>query len=94
MILILPSTSTINLILEYSEREYFYGVLGTIVPDYLGSLIRHDNAVRNKPTEAEMTSDIIEVDLDILRKINDEPFLSSKCQLKANLLEIRGHSPY
>ena len=59
------------------ERAYFFGILGTVYPDYLSNLIRHANKIRNITQEEESIGDQILIKDDIFKKLQSEPFFSS-----------------
>lgn len=60
------------------ERDFFYGILGTFLPKYLEKVIQEQNRLRNKKTEEEDKKDTIQIREDLLRKLQNEPYLSSK----------------
>jgi hypothetical protein len=59
------------------NREFFFGVLGSLRPEYLSALIKHANRARNKEDEKKPEETIL-VREDIFDKIESEPFFSSK----------------
>ena len=63
---------------ELPDHDFFYTVLGSLVPDYVGGLIRHANRVRNKRDYAGSQQKQIMMTQEIFEDINAEPYLSSK----------------
>ena len=59
------------------NRAFFYGVLGTLQPEYLSSLIKHANCARNKEETKEVESTIL-IREELFAKLESEPFFSSK----------------
>ena len=59
------------------DRTFFYGVLGTLAPSWLQDLIKHANRERNK-AEGVAEPESIVVREDIMKKLEAEPFFSSK----------------
>ena len=63
---------------QLPERDYFYGIIGTLAPDYLSNLIKHANRIRNRGDERDSADETINVSVEIYEKLNQEPFFSSK----------------
>ena len=68
------------------ERGFLLGVLGTLHPKYLSTLIREQNRARHNPNKEEEKQEMIKVNDDIWAKLLSEPFFTSKIFLKANTL--------
>ena len=58
------------------ERDFFFGVVGTLAPRYLEKAIQ--TAMRKRNTKESTNSDLIMVKADLWKKLSSEPFLSSK----------------
>ena len=59
------------------NRDFFYGVLGTLSPEYLTALIKHANRARNKEDVKEPEQSIL-IREELWAKLESEPFFSSK----------------
>jgi hypothetical protein len=59
------------------NRAFFYGVLGTLQPEYLSSLIKHANRARNRE-ETKAPESTILIREELFAKLESEPFFSSK----------------
>ena len=60
------------------NRDFFYGVLGSLRPEYLSNLIKHANRARNKEDDKKPEETIL-IRQDIFEKLESEPFFSRKC---------------
>ncbi len=69
---------------EPPDRRFFFAVLGSLEPDYLSNLIKHANRARNKEEQVQATDDTIEVRADLFKKLESEPFFSSKTTSSSN----------
>ena len=62
---------------ELPDHEFFYSVLGSLVPDFVGTLIRHANRVRNKRDDTGSREKQIAITQEIFEGLEAEPYLSS-----------------
>jgi hypothetical protein len=69
------------------DREFFFGVLGSVAPVYLSGIIKHANRVRNRDDGERPREELIEVRRDLFTKLETEPFFSRKDSL---LLPLKG----
>lgn len=60
------------------ERDYFFGVLCTLQPEYINSIIDHANKERNSISADEARQDIIVMTEAWYEKLTQLPFISSK----------------
>ncbi len=63
---------------ELPDHDFFYSVLGSLVPDYVANLIRHANRSRNKRYDAGSRQDQIAITQEIFDELESEPYLSIK----------------
>jgi hypothetical protein len=72
------------------QREFFFGILGTLAPEYLSNVIKNANRIRNRGDSRDKANETIQVTQEIYDKLNAEPFFSSK-MLRYNFqIEQRG----
>jgi len=63
------------------EREFFFGIMGTVKPDYLKKIIDDANKVRYEANDTKVQSDYIVIDDDWLQELTKHPYYSSKHSL-------------
>ena len=60
------------------DREYFFNILNTVVPDYLSALIRHLQSLRLGSGAPSKEENIIEVNEHWRKELEASPYYSSK----------------
>jgi hypothetical protein len=63
------------------ERDFFFGILGTIKQDYLNQIIDHAEKSRYKPNDQGKKSDAIMITDEWLQELIKHPFISSNIML-------------
>lgn len=69
------------------ERDFFFGVVGTLAPRYLEKAIQ--TAMRKRNTKESTNSDLIMVKADLWKKLSSEPFLSKNKGQALSLLKTK-----
>ena len=64
------------------EREFFFGILGTLRPLYLKKIIEDANKVRYEADDKDPAKDVIMLDEDWYKELIKYPYFSSKKYLK------------
>ena len=60
------------------DRRFFFGVLGSMAPEWLSGLVRHANRVRNRDDGSKPPEELIVVRQGLFDKLESEPFFSRK----------------
>ena len=60
------------------ERQYFWNVLNTKVPEYVDALIKHANELRHSAKADKQAEQVIAVTEEWWEKLNELPFISCK----------------
>lgn len=63
---------------RYPERDFFFGILGTVKPDYLNKIIRDSNNERFGKEGAKNEKSLIAVGDQWLEELTKYPYFSSK----------------
>ena len=63
------------------ERDFFFGVLGTLKPDYLKQIIKDANEVRFSAGDQQKERDYIMIKDDWIHELTKHPYFSSKTSL-------------
>ena len=60
-------------------REYFFNVLNTVHPEYLGQVLIHANKQRNSVEGEKMKEEAIQISQFWEEQLKQMPYMSSKC---------------
>ena len=66
------------------ERRYFFNVLNTVYPEFTSELIQTAQRNRNQASSSATDFGVVKVSDAWWAKLNEIPFLSSKCQFISN----------
>ena len=63
---------------RFPERDFFFGILGTLRPIYLKKIIEDANKVRYEADVNDPAKDFIMLDVDWYQELMNYPYFSSK----------------
>ena len=63
---------------RFPERDFFFGILGTLRPIYLNKIIEDANKVRYEADASDPQKDFIMLDDDWYKELMKYPYFSSK----------------
>ena len=79
---------------EVTDRTYFYGVLVTVHSKYMRQLVTHANRFSNRNYTTASMDKTIDITYEIIRILEDESFVPSKCSPLDHSIEYRGRVIY
>ena len=71
---------------RFPERDFFFGILGTLKPQYLKKIIHDANKVRYEADVNDPQKDFIMLDTPWYEELMKYPYLSSKKYLKCFII--------
>jgi hypothetical protein len=77
---------------ELPNREFFYGVLGTLEPAYVTKLVGHANRVRNRKEVPDKQDETIEVRPEIWAELEKETYYSRMHCSLTHYIGVKGRA--
>ena len=66
------------------DRQYFFNIVNTVYPGYVGQLINQAHANRFKPVSDQEEQDMLKISEEWAEKLLSQPFISCKYQFTPN----------